>query len=225
MNPPFFGSKIIEDIKVDEVFNLIDRKALFYGRWQLNQEADPILERLKIKCVSESILELKIVYGYFKCRRDGNLLFVDGDRCFKFDFPRERTSPNRCVADFFSDGFIPIQLVTVGSRVAEIGAKLFKQNSYVDAFYLKGLAAESAEALAKYCHNLIRKDLGVDENQGERFSPGYPVFPDLFDQRKIMSLLKGNRIGVKLTETCELVPEYSTSAIISVDPKATYFRP
>jgi 5-methyltetrahydrofolate--homocysteine methyltransferase len=87
------------------------------------------------------------------------------------------------------------------------------------------LAAEFAEATAKYGHRYIREELGVPEGAGERFSPGYPAFPDLSAQKSIALLLVPKRIGVSLTATFQLVPEHSTSALISIDENAHHFRP
>ena len=71
----------------------------------------------------------------------------------------------------------------------------------------------------------LRAEVGAGDDQGERFSPGYPAFPDLSAQRKIAALLKPARIGVSLTRTFQLVPEHTTSAIISMDARAKLFRP
>jgi 5-methyltetrahydrofolate--homocysteine methyltransferase len=59
--------------------------------------------------------------------------------------------------------------------------------------------------------------------QGSRYSFGYPACPNLEDQAKLMELLDGERIGVRLTEEYQLVPEQSTSAIIVHHPEARYF--
>lgn len=239
MPPPFFGTKIVDDVKLKDIEPLIDRESLFASRWQFRQgmEAEkweafkvervlPVYERMMALCRANKILEPRYVYGYFKCRRDGKALIVDGDsQSFRFDLPREGREPHRSLVDFFPDGISALQVVTVGGRVVKEGARLFQGHEYSDMFFMKGLAAEAAEAVAKLCHSRIREEMGVVQNVGERFSPGYPCFPSLFDQKKIFALLKPERIGVVLTERCYMVPEYSTSAIVSVDPKAVLFRP
>ncbi|MFH0798977.1 MAG: vitamin B12 dependent-methionine synthase activation domain-containing protein [Pseudomonadota bacterium] len=239
MNPPFFGTKILDGITLDDIEPLIDREALFAGRWQFRQgmgpeeweklkqeRAIPTFERLLSVCRAKSIIRPMAVYGYFECRQQGNgLIVTDGARSFRFDFPRERQEPHRCLADFFPEGFVAMQLVTAGGKVTEAGADLFARHEYSEMFFLKGLAAAAAAAAAAFCHRLIREELGAGADAGERFSPGYPVFPDILDQKKIAALLKPGRIGVSLTKTCQMVPEYSTSAIVSVDSKAAHFRP
>lgn len=118
-----------------------------------------------------------------------------------------------------------MQLVTIGDRVIIEGARFFNEKKYSEAFYLKGLAAELAEATAEFGNRLIRKELGIEGTAGCRFSFGYDATPNLMDQEKLYTLLEGGRIGVKLTETFYLTPEYSTSAIISFDPNARRFKP
>jgi len=239
MEPPFLGTKMLTDVPLADVEALLDKEALFASRWQFRQGADqaswderkstkvvPVYEKTMSVVRANSAIAPAMVYGYFACERIGNGLLVKGERReFRFDFPRERQTPNRCVADFFSCGFAAFQLVTVGRGASEIATLRFAENKYSDAFYLKGLAAEFAEATAKYCHGMIRQETGVGETVGQRFSPGYPAFPSLLDQRKIFDLLGAARIGVSITETCHLIPEHSTSAIVSIDEKATLFRP
>lgn len=229
MKPPFIGTKILDSISLEDIEPLIDREALFVGRWQLKSQKEkgaPILERILALCSANSILNPKIVYGYFECRHDGNGLIVTNQkRHIRFDFPREKKAPNRCVADFFPDGFIVMQIATVGAKVAEYAARLFAKNNYSDTFYLKGLAAEAAEATAEFGHRHIKKELGAQEDAGARFSPGFPSFPDIMSQKKIAALLEPKRIQVALTETCQMIPEYSTSAIVSIFNGAGHFHP
>jgi 5-methyltetrahydrofolate--homocysteine methyltransferase len=118
-----------------------------------------------------------------------------------------------------------MQLVTVGDKIIKEGARLFTAKNYSQLFYLKGFAAEAAEALAEYSHRLIRQEIQIAADQGCRFSFGYPSCPDLFCQKILFDLLDGSQIGVKLSETMQLIPEYSTSALVSLSPKAKLFRP
>jgi 5-methyltetrahydrofolate--homocysteine methyltransferase len=238
ITPPFYGTKVVDDLGVGDIEPSLDQEMLFAARWQFRsgqaveewqrlkeQKIIPIYERLMSQIRSEHLIAPAVVYGYFPCERSGNGLIVrDGDRAFRFDFPRERETPNRCVADFFGAGFAAFQLVTVGPGPTKAAAERFAKHEYSEAFFLKGLAAEYAEATALYAHRRIREELCAGD-AGERFSPGYPSFPDLSAQKKIAALLAPMRIGVRLTETFQLVPEHSTSALIAVERKACHFRP
>lgn len=244
MKPAFLGTRKIPDISSEDVIGLINKEILIASRWQFRKGQTqeewerqkektyiPIFDRIAGMCLGKGILVPKMIYGYFECSKQGNAVLVtpaQGSKINKtqrFEFPRRRQEPHLCVADFFPDGFIAMQLVTVGNKVIEEGAKLFNDKKYSDAFYLKGLAAEAAEAAAEYVSLLIKKELGVPQEQGCRFSFGYPAAPELMDQKKLYALLDGSQIDVKLTETYQLVPEYSTSAIVCVSPQARIFRP
>ena len=121
---------------------------------------------------------------------------------------------------------VTMMLVTIGNEVAKAGVDLFRDNKYAEAFYLKGFAAESTEALAQYAQRHIANELGLADDAGMRFSFGYPACPNLMDQGKLHRLLGGNRIGVVVSsKTYQLIPEHSTSAIVSFDDTAARFVP
>ena len=237
MKPPFLGIKEINNISVKDIVDLIDKEVLFAARWQFKKDSVPrdkilsIFENLITRVQARQLLEPKVIYGHFECRKQENALLVTPSQDSKakktqrFDFPRQPQEPHLCAADFFPEGFVTMQLVTVGEKVIEEGVRLYNQKKYSDTFYLKGLAAQAAETLAEYTNLFIKRELGVSKDQGCRFSFGYPMAPHLMDQRKLYDLLGGSRIGVKITETYQLVPEYSTSAIIAVHSKAKTFRP
>jgi len=59
--------------------------------------------------------------------------------------------------------------------------------------------------------------------RGLRYSFGYPSCPDLEGNLTIAELLNIKEIGIEITETYQMVPEFSTSAIIVHSDKAQYF--
>jgi 5-methyltetrahydrofolate--homocysteine methyltransferase len=92
------------------------------------------------------------------------------------------------------------------------------------------------EALAEYWHKRMRQMWGIAGKdatdvrklfqqgyQGARYSFGYPACPDLSDQAKLDRLMGFSQIGVGLTESYQLVPEHSTSALVVHHPEARYF--
>jgi 5-methyltetrahydrofolate--homocysteine methyltransferase len=99
------------------------------------------------------------------------------------------------------------------------------------------MGVETAEALAEYWHQQMRRELHIDDQEpaemrllfsakyhGARYSFGYPACPNLEDQAKLMDLLDPGRIGIELTEEFMLNPEQSTSAIVVHHPHAQYFN-
>jgi 5-methyltetrahydrofolate--homocysteine methyltransferase len=92
------------------------------------------------------------------------------------------------------------------------------------------------EALAEFWHARIREELGFSgedpadlagmfklDYRGARFSLGYPACPDMEDRRKVVTLLKPERVGVELSEELQLHPEQSTDAFVFHHPEAKYF--
>jgi 5-methyltetrahydrofolate--homocysteine methyltransferase len=82
----------------------------------------------------------------------------------------------------------------------------------------------SVEALAEMLHQQIRKKWRIEDNQGKRYSFGYPACPNLEDQEIIWNLLHPQEIGVELTEGFMMDPEASISAIVFHHPEAEYFK-
>jgi 5-methyltetrahydrofolate--homocysteine methyltransferase len=102
--------------------------------------------------------------------------------------------------------------------------ELQSEGEYSRMLYVNGLASGTAEALAEYAHQLARRELGLPESQGLRFSWGYPACPDLEEQRKVLPLLRAEQeIGLTLSLSGNLDPEHSTAAIILHHPEAKYF--
>jgi 5-methyltetrahydrofolate--homocysteine methyltransferase len=186
--PPFWGYRILKNIRMEEVFTWINKNALFRGQWQfrrndmkssdyekfVKETVDPLFDELTARCIREKILEPKVIYGFYPCYSEGNALVVLDEAGLKeivrFDFPRQKKEPHRSISDFFrtknSDqpDVIGLQLVTVGARASEITKKLFAENKYQDYLYLHGLSVESAEALAECVHALIRRELNIHES-------------------------------------------------------------
>ena len=63
----------------------------------------------------------------------------------------------------------------------------------------------------------------TQDYQGSRYGFGYPACPDLEAHIPLFAFLKPEAIGISLTETMQMVPEQTTSAIIVHHPQAKYF--
>jgi 5-methyltetrahydrofolate--homocysteine methyltransferase len=90
---------------------------------------------------------------------------------------------------------------------------------------MHGLGVQTAEATAEYVHGHIRRELGLTEERGKRYSWGYPAIPELEDHRKVFDLLPVEKeLGMTLSSAYQLIPEQSTAAIIVHHPQATYYN-
>ncbi|WP_246159847.1 methionine synthase [Microbacterium rhizomatis] len=166
---------------------------------------------------------------------------VGTDR-LRFTFPRQRRDRHLCLSDFVRSresgqvDVLPVQLVTAGAHIDSVTAKLFAEDKYRDYYELNGLVMQLTEALAERWHARIREELGfADEDptdtaglfklqyRGARFSLGYPACPEMEDRRKVVELLRPERMGVELSEELQLHPEQSTDAFVFHHPEAKYF--
>ncbi len=88
--PPFWGSKVVDSIQLDKIFEYVNPRALIRGQWQikrgklgaeeyealLERDVYPALESLKLAVKRENIFSPAVVYGFFPCNADGNELIV-----------------------------------------------------------------------------------------------------------------------------------------------------
>ncbi|MEK6650641.1 MAG: methionine synthase [Bacteroidota bacterium] len=124
---PFWGSRIVTDIPVDDVYRYINDVALIRGQWRVvkgklsAEEYDRILretimpeyQALKDQVRSAGLLQPNVVYGYFPCQSGGNDLIIyeppnDGvatvspiERA-RLSFPRQTKDRQLCISDFFA---------------------------------------------------------------------------------------------------------------------------
>ena len=208
----------------------------------VSETVQPLYLDLQQRSLSEGLLQPKVAYGYFPCYSEGDALFVENNgRTLKFDFPRQQLPPHLCIADYFRSrdeggDIAAFFVVTIGDKIAEETRRLFEADSYHDYLMLHGFSVEVTDALAEYWHEVIRLELGIAEQrpadmtgyvtqgyQGSRYGFGYPACPDLDAHEMLFELLQPGEIGVTLTETMEMVPEVSTSAIVAHHPQAKYF--
>jgi 5-methyltetrahydrofolate--homocysteine methyltransferase len=141
-----------------------------------------------------------------------------------FDFPRSSKDKHLCLTDYFGEkDIVAFQCVTVGNRVGEIIDQWNKENLYTDAYYLHGLAVETAEALADWTNMRIRNELGIAHNRGLRYSWGYPSCPDISQHYLVWKILEPSKSGMNLTEAGQIIPDQSTAAMVVHHPEAEYF--
>ena len=234
--PKIIGEPIrlkLDQINMDEVWTMIDKKSLFKLSWGLRGKAgsesedehEQLLTEWKIRIIREKLLEPEIVYGYFKCHNKNRKLLVEnpeGDDV-ELEFPRSTKPDHLCLTDYFGDDdIVAFQSVTVGNKVAEIIEQWNKEDKYTDAYYLHGLAVEVAEALAEWVNRKIKSELNLDKG-GLRYSWGFPSCPDVAQHHLVWKLLQPEKSGMTLTESGQIIPEQSTAAIVVHHPDAKYF--
>jgi len=248
--PPFWGARVVRGIDPRDVYPFIDRNSLFKMSWQfrgirdeqrwealLRDELEPRLRRSMEEAERDGYLDIQAVYGYWPSWAQGDdvVVFDPADRSReigRFHFPRQSEQNRLCLADYIRPrealqgderDVVALQIVTVGPQASERSNALQASGEYDDMLCVHGFSTQMAEATAEYVHGLIRRELSLGEEQGRRYSWGYPACPDLEDHRVVFGVLPAAEIGVSLTEGFQLVPEQSTAAIVMHHPQARYF--
>ena len=247
-----FGPKVVRSMPLEIIFQQLNINELYRLSWgaknthgveweELKAAFDARLGKMKHAALKEGWLKPQGVYGFFPCQVDGDNLIIysplppsDGKgkrvELTRLNFPRQPYDDHLCLADYFAPldsgrlDVVAFQVVTVGQSATEKFDALQASNDYSEAYFLHGLAVQTAEATAEYLHQHIRRELGLPQGQGKRYSWGYPAVPDLEDHRKVFDLLPAEKeLGMSLTPAFQLVPEQSTAAIIIHHPQARYF--
>jgi 5-methyltetrahydrofolate--homocysteine methyltransferase len=120
-----------EEIKLEEVWNFLNKKSLFTLSWSfrgkaasgLSEESEKLLIEWKKRVIDDNLFSPKVVYGYFYCHNRNNKLVVDSPKGNEviFDFPRSTKGRNLCLTDYFGENdIVAFQSVTVGNKTSHI---------------------------------------------------------------------------------------------------------
>jgi 5-methyltetrahydrofolate--homocysteine methyltransferase len=246
--PEKLGAKIVEDMPLEMVFEHLYKKELFRLSWgaknkkgaeweKLEAEFEARLAKMKKEAVQTGWLKPQGVYGLFPCQADGDELVIydplganGRSPLQRFAFPRQPMGDNLCLADYFAPvgsekmDVVAFQVVTVGQEATEKFDALEAAGDYSEAYFVHGLAVQTAEAAANYLHEHVQRELGIPKTQGKRYSWGYPAIPDLDDHTKVFELLPAEEaLGMSLSAAYQLIPEQSTAAIILHHADAKYY--
>ena len=195
-DPPFWGSRVVEDVRAEALVPFLNERMLYQFQWGYRKngrslddymawarkELTPLLRRMLDLVKQDAILLPQAVYGFWPANAEGNdLILFDPARpsreVARFALPRQARAGGLCIADFVRDvasgekDVLGLQVVTVGQRASDVAREWFAADRYQDYLYLHGLGVELAEALAEYVHKRIRAELGFgheDERDKDR---------------------------------------------------------
>jgi 5-methyltetrahydrofolate--homocysteine methyltransferase len=251
--PAKFGQQIVKEMPLEFIFEHLSINELYRLSWgaknahgeeweKLRREFNARLDRMKREALKTSWLKPQAIYGYFPCQSDGDDLIVYDPACVRengnspkeltrFAFPRQPYGDYLALSDYFASvdsgqmDVVAFQVVTVGQEATERFDALQAAGDYSEAYFTHGLAVQTAEATAEYLHRHICRELGIGEEQGKRYSWGYPAIPELEDHRKVFDLLPSveTELGMSLSPAFQLIPEQSTAAIIIHHKDAKYY--
>ena len=236
-------AELFDDLDED-LFNLRFLK-LNKMQEEKSREAKKLLAGIKEEILGKGLLKARGVYQFFPVNSAGNELYLYdsvGGKLASFDFPRQAGGERLCLADFAAPAaggrkdYVALLAATCGEGVPELAKREREAGNYVRSYLFEALALALAEAFAELLHYRIRRDWGIAEAcpagplrrsgyRGKRYSFGYPVCPDLANQKILFDLLKPEPdAGLRLTEGYMMDPEASVSALVFHNPKAVYFN-
>jgi 5-methyltetrahydrofolate--homocysteine methyltransferase len=247
--PAKWGARIVRDMPLEMVLKHLNINELYRLSWgaknshgpeweKLQQEFTTRLEKMTREALKDAWLKPQAVYGLFPCQADGDDLIIYNPESLsgtletltRFHFPRQPYDEHLALSDYFAPvesgqmDVVGFQVVTVGQAATERIDQLQSEGNYSDGYFYHGLAVQTAEATAEYLHQHIRRELGIPEGQGKRYSWGYPAIPELEDHRKVFDLLPVEKeLGMQLSPAYQLIPEQSTAAIVIHHPQAKYY--
>jgi 5-methyltetrahydrofolate--homocysteine methyltransferase len=250
-HPLKWGQRLVTTMPLETVLEHLNRNELYRLSWgaknshgaeweKLQKDFDARLEQMTRRAKKEGWLKPQGVYGLFPCQSEANDLIIykpetintaSPEAWMRFSFPRQPYDQHLALSDYFAPvesgkiDVVAFQVVTVGLEATERFDRLQAAGDYSEAYFDHGLAVQTAEATADYLHHHIRRELGIGEEQGKRYSWGYPAIPELEDHRKVFELLPAvvSELGMSLSPAYQLIPEQSTAAIIVHHKDAKYY--
>ena len=146
----------------------------------------------------------KSLYRIFDCTVNENEVIIEG-----ISFYSKRLAQNMAGCK---------KVVVFGATLGIAVDKQIKIALATDVALAMALQASAADKIEEVCDNLeetIKKEHNVKLRQ--RYSPGYFDL-DITEQKKFFTLLPfQKRIGLTLTDTCEMVPTKSVTAFIGLE--------
>lgn len=227
--PPFWG-RCVQRVDAEALLPFLQEEALFYRHWKYRrgasrpQELRSLFSRLWEQSREENLLQLKGVYGYFPAWRENNTLHIrHGEREITLPFPAPggKKEINPRIAPIYEEkeDVLAICIVTLGPWLLQRAEALYDRGELQQYFHLYGLGEACTEAGARYLEARIQKELSLGK-EGRRYSFGFPGCPPLAKQKDLFTLLQAESLGISLTESYQMIPEFSVSALYIHHPQS-----
>ncbi|MBL8396615.1 MAG: methionine synthase [Candidatus Accumulibacter sp.] len=202
--------------------------------------------------IAEKWLHANAVFGLFPANAVGDDIEIYRDESrsetamvwhgLRQQQERPADKPHYCLSDFIAEAGTPDWIggfaVSAGFGIEDKLSEFAAANDDYRAILLKALADRLAEACAEWLHERVRReDWGyaseealdrqalIHENyQGIRPAPGYPACPDHTAKGALFALLDApGTAGVRITESCAMIPAAAVAGFYLAHPQARYF--
>jgi len=112
--------------------------------------------------------------------------------------------------------YLAFGLSTIGNHLEEKVAELFAKNEYPKAIALDAVGTVASRFLSQYIRSVVCQEAKEQNLQTTKyFTPGTFEW-DINQQKNIFKIIPADKIGVKLTESCMMVPKKSLSWVIGI---------
>ena len=222
------------ELSSEEVMEYFDWR-MFYAIWGVKYgSASPeAMELMQLRQDAEEELAMgnfKIMLSakFLKAYSDGNNIMTDegripmmrqenGERLSLCDFVAPESSEKRSHMGAFT--------ICVRPKKAthEEGCCCPACSNKYEDLVAKAVRMTLAEAASKWLDAEIMRNIDKDEYKIIKPAAGYSSCPDHTLKRDILNLLSGKySLGIRLTETCAMIPEASICGLIFMHPEAKY---
>ena len=113
-------------------------------------------------------------------------------------------------------------LVTIGGGLEKMATDSMSKGNDLKGYFFDRIGSFAVESLAESLEENLRREYGrKGRSVSMRFSPGYCDWP-IEEQFALSKTLDFSKAGVRLTESCMMVPQKSISGVIAVGPKGLF---
>ena len=216
---------------------------------KLFDDAQAMLSRIG----REGLLTARGVYGFFPANAVGDdiAIYADDDRSIEVgrvhtlrqQWERKGQEAFHALADFVAPvesgrkDYVGGFAVTAGHGCEELCREYDAKHDDYSSIMVKAVADRLAEAFAEWLHEKVRREWGYGQDErytkedlieeryrGIRPAPGYPACPDHTEKVGLFALLEAEkRVGMRLTESCAMMPAASVSGLYFAHPESRYF--
>ena len=223
------------ELKTEEVMPYFDWR-MFYAIWgvKYGSSSPEAMELMQLRQDAEDELAL----GNFKIMLSARFFMgVSENDCIKvkdnfiMPFMRQENGQGQSLCDFVAPAGVsaegsPFGVFTIcvkaRNNAHEEGCCCPACSNKYEDMVAKAVRLTLAEAASKWLDNKLRENL-PDETKVIKPAAGYSSCPDHTLKRDIIQLLSGGYdLGIKLTETCAMIPEASICGLIFMHPEARY---
>ena len=223
------------ELKTEEVMPYFDWR-MFYAIWgvKYGSSSPEAMELMQLRQDAEDELAL----GNFKIMLSARFFMgVSENDCIKvkdnfiMPFMRQENGQGQSLCDFVAPAGVsaegsPFGVFTIcvkaRNNAHEEGCCCPACSNKYEDMVAKAVRLTLAEAASKWLDNKLRENL-PDETKVIKPAAGYSSCPDQTLKRDIIQLLSGGYdLGIKLTETCAMIPEASICGLIFMHPEARY---